>query len=54
VPGDAHAFGKELAAYNIICSDRGTYLRVAPHFYNTDDDMQLAADRISELANDAR
>jgi cysteine desulfurase/selenocysteine lyase len=49
VPGDAHALSEELAKDNIICSDRGTYLRIAPHFYNTEADVDTALDALAAV-----
>jgi selenocysteine lyase/cysteine desulfurase len=28
---------------NVICTERGGYLRIAPHFYNTDEELERTA-----------
>ncbi len=43
VPGDANALRRALLKQNVICTERGGYLRVAPHFYNTEEEMERAA-----------
>jgi len=43
VPGDANAVRRSLLKQNVITTERGGYLRVAPHFYNTDEEMERAA-----------
>lgn len=37
------AFAKVLEEKNIVCAIRAGFIRVAPHFYNTDEDMKLLA-----------
>jgi len=39
----------QLAEKNILCSSRGDYLRIAPHFYNDDEEMLKAATALNEL-----
>ena len=43
VPGGANAMRKRLQKENVICTERGGYLRIAPHFYNTEVEMERAA-----------
>jgi selenocysteine lyase/cysteine desulfurase len=47
VPGDANALRRALLKENVICTERGGYVRIAPHFYNTEDEMQ----RVARLIN---
>lgn len=44
---DAKAACKTLLKHNVICTERGGYLRIAPHFYNTDDEVT----RVAKLVN---
>ncbi len=46
---DADAVMKHLAGSNIICAARGGYLRVAPHFCNTEEEMKAAAEALNRL-----
>ena len=39
----AEAFEKVLASQNIVCALRSGFIRVAPHFYNTEEDMERLA-----------
>jgi selenocysteine lyase/cysteine desulfurase len=43
VPGDVNAVRRALLKQNVILTERGGYLRIAPHFYNTDEEMERAA-----------
>lgn len=43
VPGDVNAVRRALLKQNVICTERAGYLRFAPHFYNTDDEVEHAA-----------
>jgi len=47
VPGGAETMRRKLLKNNVICTERGGYLRVAPHFYNTDAEMERAAGLIN-------
>ncbi len=47
VPGDANAARRALLRENVICTERGGYLRIAPHFYNTDEELERAARLLS-------
>lgn len=42
-PGDANIVRKALLRENVICTERGGYLRIAPHCYNTEEEMERAA-----------
>lgn len=46
VPGDANEVRKTLLKQSVVCTERGGYLRIAPHFYNTDDEMVRAAELV--------
>jgi selenocysteine lyase/cysteine desulfurase len=47
--GDPAEIVASLAAGGICVSARGGYLRIAPHFYNDDDEMTRAADALNAL-----
>jgi selenocysteine lyase/cysteine desulfurase len=49
VPEGADSIRRRLLKEKIICTDRGGYLRVAPHFYNTDEEMERAAGVLNRL-----
>jgi cysteine desulfurase / selenocysteine lyase len=49
VPGDANTVRRALLKQNVIVTERGGYLRIAPHFYNTDDEMERAARSLNDL-----
>jgi selenocysteine lyase/cysteine desulfurase len=46
-PEGAEQARRRLLKGNVVCTDRGGYLRVAPHFYNTDEEMISAAELIN-------
>lgn len=46
---DAAAASKELASKGVYTTARGGFLRIAPHFYNTDEDMESAANALNAL-----
>lgn len=46
---DLNALLQHLESKGIICSARGGYLRLAPHFYNTDEEMERAADILNAV-----
>jgi cysteine desulfurase/selenocysteine lyase len=50
VPGNAEAVAKALVKQNVICTARGGYLRVAPHFHNTEAEVERAADALNAIA----
>lgn len=47
--GDANAMRRALLRENVITTERGGYLRIAPHFYNTDEEMERVARLINAL-----
>ena len=49
VPGDPNALRRALLKQNVICTERGGYLRIAPHFYNTDEEVERAAHLLNDL-----
>ena len=40
---DAKAVCRALLKENVICTERGGYVRVAPHFYNTEEELERVA-----------
>ena len=46
---DAKALSRALLQQNVICTERGGYLRIAPHFCNTDDEVERAAVILNRL-----
>ncbi len=48
-PGDANTLRRALLKQNVITTERGGYLRIAPHFYNTDEEMERVARLLNEL-----
>lgn len=48
--GDPTAISRALFERGIFASERGGYLRIAPHFYNDDNEMQRAAAALNELS----
>lgn len=49
VPGDVNAVRRAMLKKNVVLTERGGYLRIAPHFYNTDDEMEKAAVLLNEV-----
>jgi selenocysteine lyase/cysteine desulfurase len=47
VPGDANAVRRALLKQHVILTERGGYLRIAPHFYNTEEEMERAANLLN-------
>ena len=43
VPEGADSMRRRLLKNKVVCTERGGYLRVAPHFYNSDEEMAAAA-----------
>lgn len=39
----------ELMKQDVICTERGGYLRIAPHFYNTDDEIKKAISKLNAV-----
>ena len=48
-PGDAHAVEARLRERGILASARGPVIRLAPHFYNTLEEMDGALDVLAEI-----
>lgn len=44
-----HDLENKLRGEGIITSSRGTGIRIAPHFYNTEEDIERAVERISSM-----
>lgn len=42
-------FAQVLAEKKIVCAMRSGFIRVAPHFYNTDEDMERLAEAMNEM-----
>ncbi|MEL6270975.1 MAG: aminotransferase class V-fold PLP-dependent enzyme [Chloroflexota bacterium] len=52
-PPEAYAVSRELIARNIIIDYRqGAGIRVAPHFYNTDDEVRATISTIADILAD--
>lgn len=49
VPGDANVLRRRLLKANVICTERGGYLRIAPHFYNTDEELERTAHLLNAM-----
>ena len=47
VASDVHALRRSLAKHSVICTVRGGYLRIAPHYCNTDEEITQAAQIIN-------
>ena len=54
VVNDSHAIEQAMRARGVLPSARGPVIRLAPHFYNTLDDIDSALDLLAELARDER
>lgn len=50
--GDGHAVEGALRGRGIIASARGSAVRLAPHFFNTTDDVELGLDALAEAIGD--
>ena len=49
-PEDANKLRRALLKENVICTERGGYLRIAPHFCNTDDEVERAARLLNAMS----
>lgn len=49
-PGEAKAAARALLKNNVICTERGGYLRIAPHFHNTEEEMERVANLLNASA----
>jgi selenocysteine lyase/cysteine desulfurase len=50
IVSDARNVCRGLLKENVICTERGGYLRIAPHFYNTEDQMERVARLLNAMA----
>ena len=50
VPGDSEALVRALEKTGVVCTARGGYLRIAPHFCSTDSEVLRAAEALNECA----
>jgi len=51
---DSHAIEGAMRARGVLPSARGRVIRLAPHFYNTIDDVDTALDLLAELTRTGR
>jgi selenocysteine lyase/cysteine desulfurase len=51
---ESHLIETELRQRGILTSARGPAIRLAPHFYNTEDDVEQALDALTELLDTRR
>ena len=51
---DSHAIEQAMRERGVLPSARGPVIRLAPHFYNTLDDVDTALDLLAELTRDER
>ncbi len=49
VPGDSHEVEMELKRRGVVTSARGNVIRIAPHYFNTDEDIDLALDELTRV-----
>jgi selenocysteine lyase/cysteine desulfurase len=49
-PVESRALARALRREKVVCTERGGYLRVAPHFYNTDEEMERVAELLNRVA----
>ncbi|MCB1319676.1 MAG: aminotransferase class V-fold PLP-dependent enzyme, partial [Leptospiraceae bacterium] len=49
---DPIAFSKRAIGAGVFCSARGGYLRLAPHFHNTEEEIQRAVEILNRLAGE--
>jgi selenocysteine lyase/cysteine desulfurase len=54
IVNDSHAIERAMRARGVLPSARGPVIRLAPHFYNTIDDVDMALDVLAELTRDER
>jgi selenocysteine lyase/cysteine desulfurase len=48
-PHDANVLRRALLKHNVIVTERGGYLRIAPHFYNTEEELERTAHLLNGL-----
>jgi len=49
VPGDSHGVEAKMKERGVIASARGPAIRLAPHFYSTLNDVEVALDSLDEV-----
>ena len=49
VPGDSHRVEAKMKERGVIASARGPAIRLAPHFYSTQNDVEVALDSLDEV-----
>lgn len=49
VPDGADGLRRRLLKNRVVCTERGGYLRIAPHFYNTEEELERAAHLLNTL-----
>jgi selenocysteine lyase/cysteine desulfurase len=49
VPGDSHSIEEKLRAKGILASARGPAIRLAPHFYSTLEDVEIALNALEKI-----
>jgi selenocysteine lyase/cysteine desulfurase len=54
IVNDSHALEQAMRARGVLPSARGPVIRLAPHFYNTIADIDMALDMLAELTRDER
>jgi selenocysteine lyase/cysteine desulfurase len=54
IVNDSHSIEREMRARGVLPSARGPVIRLAPHFYNTIDDVDTALDLLAELTRAER
>ena len=54
VVNDSHAIEQQMRVRGVLPSARGPVVRLAPHFYNTIDDIDTALDLLAELTRSGR
>jgi selenocysteine lyase/cysteine desulfurase len=54
VVSDSHAMERAMRARGVLPSARGPVIRLAPHYYNTIDDVDAALDLLAELTRSER
>jgi selenocysteine lyase/cysteine desulfurase len=49
VPGDSHEVERKMRERGVIASARGAAIRLAPHFYSTRNDVEVALDALEDV-----
>jgi len=48
-PGDSHRAETLMKKADVMVSARGSVIRLAPHFYNTPEEVEIALDRLADV-----